>query len=383
MTAARTSRGGAARRRRAKTWRPAQRLGRSVMPFIGGESTGSYTRRLADFNGGIPYEDFWLMFGTPLRKNGEVGDPLCSEGYLNRAALERLSVMSHRSVAQLQFALPNLRGHRLLDDDGPPAWDWPWDAPGCFLVRVCDLCAQARGTNGEAYLASDATWQVCARHGRWLDNRREPGAAAIALSALPEVVHAHRLRLQLERRLGAGGRALFADAYAITSCWWNIPAFNAPAWQARRRVLGRAGRDELRVAPLLFYPEAVRLAQALAARERRRLRRTLTPREDRGWLERIALLVDAWGMPVDEASDLVGTWALRHPLLPRPRRAGPTPAQRPARGRLRRLPLHAPHTDELVEATLGKRSCLPWELGEKITTELFPAPGGWTLGGRA
>jgi hypothetical protein len=353
------------------------------MPFIGGESTGSYTRRLADLNGSIPYEEFWLMFGTPLRQGGVVGDPLCGDGYLNRAALERLAVMAHRPVTQLQFALPNLRAHRMLQAEGPPMWDWPWDTAGCFLVRVCELCAQTKGTSLEAYLASDATWQVCVAHGRWLDNRREPGAAAIALAALPEVVTAHRQRLYLERRLGAGGRAMFADAYAITSCWWNIPALNAPAWQARRRMLGRAGRDELRVAPLLFYPEAVRLAQALAARERRRLRYTLTPKEDGGWLERVSLLLDSWGMPVAEALDLVEVWAWRHPLLPRPRRAHYSAAQRPAHGRWRRLPLAAPHTDQTVEATLCERSCLPWKLGEMITSELTPALGGWRLGGRA
>lgn len=381
MTAARGSGSGTARSRRTKTWRPAKRLGLSKLAFIGGESTGSYTRRLADLNT-IPYDEFWHMFGAPLRKDRGVGDPLCSDGYLNRTALERLAVMSNRPVAQLQFALPNLRSHRLLEGDGPPVWDWPWDARGCFLVRVCALCAQSRGTSPEAYLASDATWNVCLRHERWLDNRREAGADAIDLTPLPEVVQAHRLRLQLERRLGAGGRAMFADAYAITSCWWNIPALNPPVWQARRRVLGRAGRDELRVAPLMFYPETVRLAQALAARERRRLRRTLTPDEDRAWMEQVTHLVGSWGMPVAEASSLVGIWTLHHPLLPWPRRTRPAAAPPPAHGRWRRLPSAAPHTDQTLEARLGERSCLPWKLGEMITTELLPAPGGWSLRGR-
>jgi hypothetical protein len=325
------------------------------------------------------------MFGLPDRKGGGPSDPRYSDGYLNAAALERLAVMSGRQVAELQFALPNLRPHRLLPVNGGPVWDWPWDTPGCFLVRVCELCARIKGTSLEAYLASDATWQVCARHSRWLDNRREPGTAAVSLSALPEVVRAHRQRLQMERRLGAGGRAVFADAYAIISCWWNIPALNAPVWQARRRVLGRAGIDELRVAPLVFYPEAARLAQALAARERRRLRRTLAKDDDRAWLERVALLLDEWGIPVIPGLDVVGIWAAQHPLLPRPRpaRRAPHAAARPARGRPRRLPLSAPHNDQTLEATLGNRSCLPWKLGELITTELIPAPGGWTLNGRA
>ncbi|MGQ4466788.1 hypothetical protein ACN6LC_007061 [Streptomyces violaceoruber] len=354
------------------------------MPFIGGESTGSYTRRLADLNGGIPDEEFWLMFGAPLRQGGCPSDPRYGDGYLNLAALERLAVMAGRRVAELQRALPNLRSHRLLPVDGPPVWDWPWDTEGCFLVRMCELCARTKGTSLDAYLACDATWQVCTRHSRWLDNRREPGTAALPLTALPEVVTAQRLRLQLERRLGAGGHAMFADAYAIASCWWNIPALNAPGWRARRRALGRAGRDELRVAPLVFYPEAVHLAQMLAARERRRLRHTLTPDEDHVWLERVALLLKEWAIPA-EGLDVVEIWASRHPLLPEPRRIRQTSnmAERPTRGRHRRLPVHAPHTEQTLEATLDERSCLPWKLGQMITTELFRAPGGWTLGGRA
>ncbi|MET8014849.1 hypothetical protein [Streptomyces sp. NPDC005336] len=54
------------------------------------------------------------------------------------------------------------------------------------------------------------------------------GVSGYLVGRVPEVVDAHRLRLLLERRLGAGGRAMFADAYAITSCWWNIPALNSP-----------------------------------------------------------------------------------------------------------------------------------------------------------
>ncbi|MER7179111.1 hypothetical protein ABT404_06455, partial [Streptomyces hyaluromycini] len=45
-------------------------------------------------------------------------------------------------------------------------------------------------------------------------------------------------------------------------------------------------------------------------------------------------------------------------------------------------PTAAPHTAELLQAPLGTRSCLGWQLGEMITTEVFPAPGGWRLGGR-
>lgn len=365
--------------RRTKVWRPAQRLALSVQ-FIGGESTGSYIRRLADANG-IPDEEFWGMLGVSIRKNGCPSDPRYGDGYMNTEALDRLAVMSGRQVTELQFALPNLRPHRLLPDEGGPLWDWPWDTSGCFLVRMCEVCARVKGTGLLAYLASDAPWQVCPAHRRWLDNRREPGTAAIALGALPEVLDAHRQRLLLERRLGAGGRALFADAYAIVSRWWNIRALNAPAWRRRQLVLGRPGHDALRVAPLVFYPEAIRLAQALASRERRRLRRTLTLNDHHRWLAVVAAVMDRWGIADEPGLDAVESWAERHPPLTSRWHAAPPQAERPARGRYRRLPLaDSTHT---LDAPLGERSCLSWKLGELLTNELQPALGGWTVNGRA
>lgn len=322
------------------------------------------------------------MLGAPLRTSGVPGDPHCSDGYLNAAALERLAFMAGRPVGVLQRVLPNLRPHRLLAAQDGPVWDWPWDTPGCFLVRMCELCARVKGVGADAYLAAGAPWQVCPRHGRWLDNRGS--AAAINLARLPEVVQAHRQRLTMERRLGAGGRALFADAYAITSCWWNIPAFNSPLWQSRRLLLGEPGRDELRVAPLLFYPEAALLARALAVRERRRQRRTLTEAADTAWLAGVAELLTAHALPRRPVLELVTTWAGQHPQhAPAPSSTTRTREERPAQGCHRRLPTAAPHTEQSLEATLGERSCLPWRLGDLITTELQPAPRGWYLGGRA
>ncbi|GAA3000010.1 hypothetical protein GCM10020229_10370 [Kitasatospora albolonga] len=363
--------------------RPARRLALSVR-FIGGESNGSFARRLADANG-IPDEEFWLMLGTCARKNGVPSDPRYSDGYLNAPALERLAVMAGRSIAELQHALPNLRPRRLLAAGDGPAWDWPWDASGSYLVRVCELCARVKGTTLDAYLASEATWQVCARHGRWLDNRREPGTGAIALAALPEVIEAHRQRLLMERRLGAGGRAAFADAYALLSCWWNLPSLRSPAWHTRRLALGPAGHDHLRVAPLLFYPEAVRLAQALAARERRRLRHTLADEHDGAWLARTADLIDTWDIPADPALHTLAIWASHHPRTSPPRKRAPAtpPPPRPAPGRHRPLPAPGTPTGHDLDTTLGERSCLPWQLGELHTTSLTPATNGWTLTSRA
>ncbi|MFG2305274.1 hypothetical protein [Actinacidiphila glaucinigra] len=379
-TTAGRSRSDGAPARRSKAWRPAQRLALSVRS-IDGESTGSFARRLADANG-IPDQEFWAMFGTPARKGGAPSDPRYSDGYLNAAALERLAVMAGRQVRELQFALPNLRPHRLLPEQADPVWDWPWDTSGCFLVRVCEVCAHIKNTSLLSYLASDTTWQVCWDHRRWLDNRREPGTDAITLDALPEVLNAHQQRVVLERRLGAGGRALFADAYAIVSCWWNVPALNAPVWGNRQHLLARAGRDHLRVAPLVFYPEAVQLAQALAARERQRLRRTLTPEGHYRWLDKMAAAMDRWGIPSEPGLDAVEHWADQHPPLKPPRgKTRDLQAARPMRGRHRRLPL--PDNAHALNAPLGERSCLPWKLGELLTSELNPAFDGWAVHGRA
>ncbi|MFI0716429.1 hypothetical protein ACH4SK_38720 [Streptomyces inhibens] len=87
----------------------------------------------------------------------------------------------------------------------------------------------------------------------------------------------------------------------------------------------------------------------------------------------------------------VEKWMVRHaPVLPAPpgrtgREKTMTEAKRPARGRYRRLSLHAPHADPAMDAdsTFADRSCLPWRLGDLMTTQLQPAPRGWYLGGRA
>ncbi|MFJ1709575.1 hypothetical protein [Kitasatospora sp. NPDC088346] len=141
----------------------------------------------------------------------------------------------------------------------------------------------------------------------------------------------------------------------------------------------------MRVAPLVFYPEAVRLAHALAARERLRLRRTLTDGHEGTWLARTADLVGSWGIPLEPALYTLAMWTSQHPRQFAGRknaRSGPASA-RPARGRHRRLPSPTTPTEHDLDATLGERSCLPWQLGELRTTSLIPAIDGWTAGGRA
>ncbi|QID39803.1 hypothetical protein G3260_006752 [Streptomyces albus] len=222
------------------SWAPAQPLPRQIR-FIAGESTGSFARRLAAENGLQP-EEFWPMVGN----GGQIFDPRYSEVYLNAAALSRLARLAGHDAATLQWLLPNLRPHHLMDTGPSPEWRWPWDAASGYLVRACELCARAKGTDENAYLISPTTWQVCTRHQRWLDNRREEHTGSIPLHHLPDIIQAHHRRLTLERRLGESGRALFADAYAIAAYWWNLPVLPArvarapkppPTRQNRRRPL--------------------------------------------------------------------------------------------------------------------------------------------------
>ncbi|MGX9225072.1 TniQ family protein [Streptomyces albus] len=355
------------------SWAPAQPLPRQIR-FIAGESTGSFARRLAAENGLQP-EEFWPMVGN----GGQIFDPRYSEVYLNAAALSRLARLAGHDAATLQWFLPNLRPHHLMDTGPSPEWRWPWDAASGYLVRACELCARAKGTDENAYLISPTTWQVCTRHQRWLDNRREEHTGSIPLHHLPDIIQAHHRRLTLERRLGESGRALFADAYAIAAYWWNLPVLSPPVWRERQNHLRPAKTDDVRCAPLVLYPEAVHMAEAMAARERRRLRGTLTTNQAHSWLHHVAALLDDWQMPADLAIQPALQWAARH--------QNPDPAHqpnpRPARGRYRRLPLPHPHTTQTTDTPLPELSCLPWQIGELLSPNLTPAPGGWTLTGRA
>ncbi|MFB4427074.1 TniQ family protein [Streptomyces sp. QL37] len=342
------------------------------MRLIAGESTGSFVTRLAALND-MPVVELMERIG-----DGERPMPVQStEVYLNASALQRLAVMSGSSVSGLQRALPHLQAHHLLDDGSGPAWRWPqWQPRGpLFLVRACDLCAQARRRPSDVYLVSVTRWRVCARHRRWLDNLREADTTWLSLARLPQVVQAHQKRVALERRLGAGGRALFADALHIAALWWNVPALSPPAWAARRRMLTEPAGSDLRIAPLVSYPETVRLAGALASRERRRLRGTWDAGDDQAWSTLTSGLLREWEMP-EPAFLALDWWMDQHSI--------PAPAlreERPSRGRWRRLPAPLPHTAAPSDTHLEQLTCLPWRFGDEPS--MPDAARLWSVSGQA
>ncbi|MDT0382441.1 hypothetical protein RM572_27155 [Streptomyces sp. DSM 42041] len=207
-----------------------------------------------------------------------------------------------------------------------------WEGKGVYLIRACELCAAAKRMTSDVYVVSVTRWRVCGRHGRWLDNLREAEATWLPLRDLPEITEAPRQRLLLERRLGGGGRALFADALHLAAFWWNIPSLSPSVWAERGQRLKRRGSvgSDLRVAPLVSYPEVVYLAYALARRERRRMRGTWSFQDDKAWLNDIGELLKERRMPAIPALAPVNLWMQHHSTPPLP-----ASAKRPERGRSR------------------------------------------------
>ncbi|MFD7068267.1 TniQ family protein [Streptomyces sp. NPDC059913] len=356
---------------RHKAWRTPERLPRQAR-LIADESTGSFLGRLAQLNH-MPLEDLMGLVG----EGGKTMQPRYTEVYLNPGALERLAALTAHGPEVLQRALPSLAPHRLLDAGPGPVWRWPqWEAKDVFLVRACDLCAAARRHPSDVYLVSVTRWRVCARHHRWLDNLREDGATWLPLQNVPEVVQAHRDRARLERRLGAGGRAVFADALHITAFWWNIPVLSPSAWEARGRLLDEEAGGDLRLAPLVSYPETMQLAWILAARERRRMRGTWSVEHDRAWLAAVGAMLEEWQMPAALALAPVEIWMQHHSMPPLHRSIS-----RPVQGKWRRLPAPQPHEDASSGMHLERLTCLPWQFGDEPPQA--DETMAWTIAGRA
>ncbi|MEI5011714.1 hypothetical protein RB196_34595 [Streptomyces sp. PmtA] len=219
-----------------------------------------------------------------------------------------------------------------------------------------------RGTlrSPSRFLVSVTRWSVCARHHRWLDNLREDGTTWLPLQNVPEVVQAHQDRIEMERGLGAGGRALFADALHLTAFWWNIPSLSPPVWEARGQLLGEEIGGDLRTAPLVSYPETVQLAWMLATRERRRMRGSWGVEHDRAWLDAVGEMLEEWQMPTALALVPVDIWMQHHSMPTHRQNTG-----RPAQGKWRRLPAPLPHEDVPCGMHLERLTCLPWQFGDE------------------
>ncbi|MEU0068657.1 TniQ family protein [Streptomyces sp. NPDC006332] len=332
---------------RTGMWGPQRRL-KGVVPFLAGESTGSFANRLAHAHG--------LELGAFLDRVGAGRQPVnprlpaLAELDVNRAALDNLAVLSGRTPHQLQLALTNLQGRFLMSGDDAARWQWPFKVREGHVVRCCDLCARARGVDEAAWLLWPDQWRVCLRHRRFTDDHRGQGPCVVRLDGLEEVVRAHSERLRLERRFGAAGAELFADGFQVVARWWaRMPT--AWCWTQRAWRVGLEAQ-ELRTAPVVIYPEAIQLAREMLrfeqCAERTRAVRAV-------WVEEVQQLMAGWGLEdVDGWGELV-QW-LDHHAQP-----AVVPFSDGAGGvRRRRRRVLAVGHGQLAEpsGSLGDRSCL-------------------------
>jgi hypothetical protein len=192
---------------------------------------------------------------------------------------------------------------------------------------------------------------VCVRHGRWTDSSRSDDPARVRLDDLPEVVRAHQERLRLQWRFPEAGPGLFADAFHVAVYWWTCMS-SVARWELRAARAGLRRRD-LRVAPLVIYPEAVALTEALIRYERK------VPRGSKArslLLYEIEAMGTAWGLDEQYVTAPILEWLTRHHRPPVP--------VMPATLRDRGFSLPPGHTRTAAPGgSLEQRSCLPWQLG--------------------
>ncbi|MFF9403657.1 TniQ family protein [Streptomyces sp. NPDC014744] len=298
--------------------------------FLAGESTGSYVTRLATRNG--------LNVGQLLEQVGDglsaaEVDPRYTELYVNRTARDRLAALAGRAVKEMVRALPSTGDAHLLDDgagDGP-VWRWPWTPQGGYLVRGCALCAAARESSDPIWLMCPDPWHICVRHARFHDNSRNDRAPFVDLTPGLHVVQAERQRMQFVRRLGPLGRALVADAFGVLA----------------HESMGRARLGARRTTVLQLLPAVMKIADAMAARERPRAAGRLARAGHEQWLR------DVYGKFGWRAGRVLEMWSGQHPPLG-------TVAVTRKRGT--HLPLAAPHQRVDAMQSVSELACVPWNV---------------------
>jgi hypothetical protein len=346
------------------TSEPLAPLPRRVVP-IHGETLASYLWRLAERNG-MAFEELARHIGGP-RTIGQA-DPQVEEVRLGPVAQQRLAQVSGRSVGQLERALPSwahsrisARARRQVQIEA-----WPLDqAP----VQACALCV-AGHSERPVWRVSGEQWAVCTRHGRWTGTAG--GRFQVGLSELPEVVDAQVRRVRLERRTGMYARALMADAQQVAVYWWQCRQMGARGvWRRRQDMLG-VDRSALWAVPLVVYPEAVIVAEAMAVRERQRAMGRSFAGGPAGWTTGrwVAWVGERLGMAGEMAEGghrALEAWLMAHrntvPVVERL-------ARQEGRAVARSVPLALmePHRVIPSDGPLEQASCLPWRLGSPMTS---------------
>lgn len=343
---------------------PVAALPRRVV-MVRGETVASFLWRLAERNG-MRFEELARHIGAP--KGIGRADPGGEEVRLGPLACQRLAAATGRVPAELAQALVSLRAGRIGVRARRQVQIEPWPVDR-RPVRACALCEAGCGEL-PVWRVSEDRWAVCVRHGRWAGTAQ--GRVQVGLERLPEVVDAHVRRLRLERRTGLFARVLMADALQVAVYWWQCRQMAwQGVWRARQEILGM-DRSALWAVPLVVYPEAVVVAEAMAVRERQRAVGRSFAGGPVGWSTGrwTGWVGERLGMSREMAAGghrALETWLMAHrntvPVSVREARqeAQGVPRSVP-------LPLLDPHRTVPEWGPLQEVSCLPWRLGAPMTS---------------
>jgi hypothetical protein len=296
-------------------------------------------------------------------------DPRVHEVFFSDQAVGRLAVMAWRTPEELRRTLPTLAVSAGCSRQRPVR-TVPWPNQWTVLEPCAGCLARREDVVAPVWLASAERWQVCVRHGRWLRDASESGLWQVSLAGLEQVVDAHRRWVRLRQRVGPYARALLADALQVASCWWQSRQMGSETvWAQRDRVLG-VGR-QLWSVPLVVYPEAVTVAEAMAVYERQRRWGRDFDNGAPGWVSRrwISFVGERLNMP-DEMERggyrMLREWTLQHriaaPVVIRLEQEAPPPGYRSEQ-----LQPMEPHRTLPERGPLEEASCLAWRLGQAVT----------------
>lgn len=317
---------------------------------VGGESTGSFVRRLGRANG-LYLASFLDRVGqgeAPQDPQQVEQYPQYTEMKVNAAGRSYLSVLSGLDVEVLTGALPSLADDLLLPGTGLAVWQWPWLAEGGHLVPWCTSCGHRRQISERVWLMSTDSWQLCSRHLKWTDDSRSSGPQAVSVDRLAECVTAQRDRQRLQVRFKSAGEELFADACQVMYQWWSH-APDTLVWVQRAWTAGLEARSA-RAVPLVVFPEAVKLAWLMLRFEQAGLR---TPQDRARWLVRVQHQADLWDVDFAAGKKALLQWLERHS------RPAASSAQA-ATTRRHQLALAERHHRIAARAgSLQQRSCMP------------------------
>lgn len=244
---------------------------------VSGELTASWYRRLARAYG-LPPQDLLRAVLTgplPARITGTPGTG--TELFLSAAGRESLSTFSGIPRPRLAELLPQFDHPRPRQADDDAAAHAAWYAPCRNWVTGCTGCTARAQTGLQPVLIyTRQAGHICPRHRRWLlADPRQP--AAVDLTTLPEIIHAHRRHTALVET-HPHPDAIVGHAAAVVWSWQAQGWAKETVWARRTQALTEALHCDTEVVaahPLITYPETVEVARLVGSTAwQHRLRKT-------------------------------------------------------------------------------------------------------------